>query len=334
MSGKSTGSPGESRAGGTFRGGTSWLSSTSPSSPSLPLPTHRSSGPAEPGTMLVSQGWAYSSPHGTEKGWSLPSPVLCQGAAGAGLTPLPTAHGCGQDAGSCSTRGIALCCHPETRSTGTRALKPGAGLPGRGCPTRGTPQQPCIPPKTEHTGWGLPWQRREHPIHGSTRVPVCFPSTANACLDASLPAQPTRRPSLLPVQCCHVLPPRLKPPPMAQWRRMTQSSSGADIGGLASEGPSTGALLPTAPPCPGRHRSAQLPRGLSHSLPVGRPPQGRAAPGCCFAASGVLSPGSAVPLRGHRPWGHGRGGGWGAGGGSPGAAAEAVLAAACAQTFK
>jgi len=100
---------------------------------------------------------------------------------------------------------------------------------------------------------------------------------ANTRLDASLLAQPTRWPSLLPVQCCQVLPPRTKPPLVAQRRRMTQSSSGADIGGLASGGPSTGTPLPSTPPCPGRRRSAQPPRGLSHSLLVGPPPRGCAA---------------------------------------------------------
>lgn len=75
-----------------------------------------------------------------------------------------------------------------------------------------------MPPKTEHAFWALPWQRGEHPGRGSTLGELLSPGA---------------RPSLLPVQCCHVLPPRLKPPPLAQGRRMTHSSSGADMGGLA-----------------------------------------------------------------------------------------------------
>lgn len=186
--------------------------------PALPLPTCWSPGPSDLGTLLVPQGQAHSSPHGTEKGWLLPSPVPHLGAAGTGMTPLPAAHGCRWGAGSYSTRGITPCCHPKTQSTGTRALKPWAWAARERLPH--TASRPW-----EHTG------------------PSVFPGTANTCLDASLPAQPTHRALLLPVQCCQVLPPRTKPPLVAQWRRMTQSSSGADIGGLASGSPSTGTPL-------------------------------------------------------------------------------------------
>ena len=180
-------SPGESGAGGTFQGGLH--GSPLLLLPALPLPARWSPGPADLGTQLVPQGQAHSSPHGTEKGWLLPGPVPCRGAAGAGMTPLPLCPwvqaGCWQlqhprHRTALSPRD-SVHWHPGTKT-------PGAGLPGRGCPTPDTPQWPYAPPKTDHTFWDLPWQRGEHPIRGSTRVPACLPGMANACLDASLPA--------------------------------------------------------------------------------------------------------------------------------------------------
>lgn len=151
-------------------------------------------------------------------------------------------------------------------------------------------------PKAEHAFWGLPWQRGEQPTHGSTAVPARFP--------AGLTAVQPARPSLLPVQCCHVRPPRTEPPPLAQRSRTTQSSSGADIGGSALGGPSTGTPpLPTAP-CPGRRCAAQRPGG-SRMLCSGTPRRPRHR----SVLPGAVSPQAAEPrlparaLRGHRPRG-------------------------------
>lgn len=137
MSGRAQRAP-ESLAREGLSRGTSWHSSTSSSSPFF----FGSQGQR----TYVPLEWACSSPHSTKKGWLLPNPVPHWGAEGAGMTPLPTAHGCRQGAGRYSTRGITPCCHPKTPSTKT----PSAGLPRRGCSAWSTPQQPHAPQNGAH----------------------------------------------------------------------------------------------------------------------------------------------------------------------------------------
>lgn len=79
-------------------------------------------------------------------------------------------------------------------------------------PTEGTPQWPHAP-KTEHNIWGLPWHDGERPVHG--RDLAHFPAQTVPVLTPRSQHKPARRPSVLPVQCCHVLLPLTKPPPAA-----------------------------------------------------------------------------------------------------------------------
>lgn len=189
-----------------------------------------------------------------------------------------------------------------------------------------------MPPKMEHTFWGLLWLCEGHPIHGSTLqcfmtqpMPVLMspsrtahpPAFAPTCAVLPCPASPDEAPASGPVE---------EDDPEKQQSRHQEAGLRESIHWDAPAVHSS---------TPGQALMGSLPhQGLSHSLPVGPPSQGYAMPGCFFVASGVLSPSSAVTLRRHCPQGHGRGGERGAGRGSFGEAAKAVPAAACVQTFK